>query len=136
MTRAETSSLSASISAALLVLLAGCGPSIESSAVVDAPAVPADREVVITESRPSCAQQKVGDLRMKASDWPEARAEVERTVREMGGEAVVGWAEREVVVDEGGGGGSGVPGASSQRAHSDAFYFGVVVRFREDCPAV
>lgn len=49
-------------------------------------------------------------------------------------EAVVGWTEREVGVDEGGAGGSGVPGASSRRARTDVFYFGVVVRFEGDCP--
>lgn len=119
---------------ATLVLLAGCGPAIETRPAVDAPPLPETREVVITETTPSCERQKVGDIRVQASDWPEARAEVEDAVRQMGGEAVIGWREREVVVDEGGAGGSGVPGASTERARRDAFYFGVVVRFAEECP--
>lgn len=119
---------------ATLVLLAGCGPAIETHTVADAPPVPETREIVITEATPACERQKVGDIRVQASDWPEARAEVEDAVRQMGGQAVIGWAEREIVVDEGGAGGSGVPGASAERARRDAFYFGVVVRFAEDCP--
>lgn len=127
--------LSASIAAAAAVLVAACGPSIESNAVVDAPAVSGDHSVVFTDVRPQCEQQKIGDIRILASEWPGAREEAEQAVRDMGGEAVVGWTEREVVVDEGGAGGSGVPGASSERARSETFYFGIVVRFEGDCPA-
>lgn len=126
--------LFASTAAAVAVLVAACGPSIESNAVVDAPAVSADRPVVFTDTRPQCEQQKIGDIRVRASQWPGAREEAEQAVRDMGGEAVVGWNEREVVVDEGGAGGSGVPGASDERARSEAFYFGIVVRFEGDCP--
>lgn len=135
MSQIETSSVHPSLpTAALLLLVVGCGPSIESHAVADAPPVPEERDVVITDTNPQCAQQKIGDIRVEASDWPGARGNLEARVREMGGEAVVGWTQREVVVDEGGAGGSGVPGASSERAHTDAFYFGVVVRFEGDCP--
>lgn len=126
--------LFASTAAAVAVLVAACGPSIESNAVVDAPAVSADRPVVFTDTRPQCEQRKIGDIRVRASQWPGAREEAEQAVRDMGGEAVVGWNEREVVVDEGGAGGSGVPGASSERARSEAFYFGIVVRFEGNCP--
>jgi hypothetical protein len=126
--------LLASSAAAVAMLVAACGPSIESNAVVDAPAVSEDHPVVFTDTRPQCEQQKIGDIRLRASKWPGARDEAEKAVRDMGGEAVVGWTEREVVVDAGGAGGSGVPGASSERARSEAFYFGIVVRFEGDCP--
>lgn len=125
---------SASTAAAVAVLVVACGSSLQSNAVVDAPAVSEDHPVVFTETRPQCQQRKIGDLRVRASEWPGVREEAEQAVREMGGEAVVGWTEREVVVDEGGAGGSGVPGASSQGARSEAFYFGIVVRFEGDCP--
>lgn len=120
---------------AVTLVAAACGSSVESNTVIDAPPVDADREVTFHEEEPDCDLQKVGDLRVKASDWPAARPEAEETVRSMGGEAVVGWEEREVVVDPGGGQGSGVPGASSSRAVRDAYYFGVVVRFSDGCPA-
>lgn len=120
---------------AVSLLAAACGPNIESNTVIDAPAVDADREVTFHEEGPACEQQKVGDLRVKASDWPGARPDAAETVRGMGGEAVVGWEKREVVVDPGGGQGSGVPGSASSRAVRDEFYFGVVVRFPDGCPS-
>lgn len=124
-----------SFTAAVALLAGACGPSIESNAVVDASPVDPSREVSFLEEQPPCDQKKIGDIRVKASDWPQARPEVAATVRDMGGEAVVGWQQREVVVDPGGGGGSAVPGASGAEAHRDAFYFGVVVRLTGDCPA-
>lgn len=117
-----------------VLLVGACGPNIESNTVIDAPPVEADREVRFHEEEPACELERLGNLRVEASDWPAARPDVEQTVREMGGEGVVGWEAREVVVDPGDGGGSGVPGASSSRAHRDEFYFGVVVRFPERCP--
>lgn len=115
------------------LLWAGCGPGIEHNAVAEFPPVPEDRDVAFTEATPSCDHEKVGDLRVKASDWPAARSEVERTVREMGGEAVVGWNQRKVTVQEGGSRGSAVPGASTTRAQQATYYFGVVVRLQEEC---
>lgn len=120
---------------AATLVLAGCGPSIETNAVADVPPVDAGREVTFHEGEPPCEQRKVGDIRVQASDWPAARPDVEEAVRSMGGEAVVGWNEREVVVRPGGGGGSAVPGASSRSAERESFFFGVVVRFPGECPA-
>lgn len=133
MTESDRPKVSCALAAVLLA--AACGSSIESNTVADAPPVDSDREVAFHQEDPDCDLRKVGDLRVKASDWPGARPEAEETVRGMGGEAVVGWEEREVVVDPGGGQGSGVPGASGSEAVRDVFYFGVVVRFQDGCPS-
>lgn len=114
-----------------LLVLAGCGSNIKTNQVADAPPVSSDREVVFTEDDPGCRQQKVGDIRVKASDWPEVRTQVETEVRAMGGDAVVRWHEREVVEDSGGN--STMPGASASRPHRTKYYFGIVVRREEGC---
>lgn len=112
--------------------LTACATGIRTNVVAEAPPVPEDREIRFLEEDVACETTKVGDIRVPASAWPSVRPDAKEKVREMGGEAVLGWRTRKVMV---GGRGTGVPGGGAG-PREEAFWFGVVVRFPEACPDV
>ena len=111
--------------------LTACATGIRTNAVAEAPPVPESRDISFLEDDGvGCEFTKIGDIRVPASSWPSIRPEAEEKVREMGGEAVVAWRKRVVMV---GGKDSGVPGGATDPREKD-FWFGVVVRFPGECP--
>lgn len=112
--------------------LAACATGIRTNVVAEAPPVPEDREIRFLEEDVACETTKVGDIRVPVTAWPSVRPDAEEKVREMGGEAVLGWRKRKVMV---GGGGTGVPGGGADPREED-FWFGVVVRFPGECREV
>lgn len=128
------SSFSSDVALALVVAAAttACATGIRTNVVAEASPLPESREVRFLDGQVACETTKIGDLRVPVSAWPSVRPEAEQKVREMGGEAVVAWRKRAVMV---GGTESGAPGGSTDPRRED-FWFGVVVRFPGECPEV
>lgn len=113
------------------VATTACATGIRTNVVAEAPPVPESRDISFLEDDGvGCEFTKIGDLRVPVSAWPSVRPEAEQKVREMGGEAVVAWKQRAVMV---GGTESGAPGGATDPRRKD-FWFGVVVRFPGECP--
>ncbi|MCU0648601.1 MAG: hypothetical protein MUF00_11435 [Gemmatimonadaceae bacterium] len=142
---------------AVLASLAACagGPMVSSTRFMDAlPPKPADAPVrLYQDTRPSCAYEEIGSVKVKGSDFRQADRladAMRQRVREMGGDAIVNFHKAEVVVGSrgtttggigdpwlGGAWLGGFPGPvmTDVRNDTDLVMVGVVVRFNEPCPA-
>jgi hypothetical protein len=119
----------------LAVLLAGCGPAIDTVRLAPVPYPPRPHDFRIrmySTERPRCPYEELATIRARKRNWFVSMEDVTEAVRhvtrELGGDAVIGVTGGTQIS----GGGTIIDGTGSVSVDSEPYITGTIVRFRQD----